>query len=90
MKKSKNPELLCTSTPIKVSDIDVETYEYKVYGLDDNNKIVNRIFKTQEDIPGATLKEKRQRALKILKVIRKHKLTKEGLTPTKLRMLLED
>lgn len=90
MKKSNNPELLSTSTPIKLSDIDVETYEYKVYGLDDNNKIVNRIFKTQEDIPGATLKEKCQRAWKILKVIRKHKLTKDGLTPTKLRMLLED
>lgn len=44
MKKSNNPELLSTSTPIKLSDIDVETYEYKVYGLDDNNKIVNRIF----------------------------------------------
>ena len=91
MKRSTNPEeLLSTSTPIKLSDIDVETYEYKVYGLDDNSKIMNRIFKTQENIPGATGKEKRQRAWKILKVIRKHKLTREGLTPTKLRMLLED
>lgn len=90
MEKSNNPDLLSTSTPIKLSDIDVETYEYKVYGLDDGNKIMNRIFRTQEKIPGATGKEKRQRAWKILKVIKKHKLTREGLTPTKLRLLLED
>ena len=90
MKKSNQLDLLSTSTPIKLSDIDIETYEYKVYGLDDGNKLINKIFLTKEDVPGATLKEKRQRVWKIMKVVRKHKLTSEGLTPTKLRLLLED
>ena len=90
MKKSDQLDLLSTSTPIKLSDIDIETYEYKVYGLDDGNKLINKIFLTNENVPGATLKEKRQRVWKIMKVVRKHKLTSEGLTPTKLRLLLED
>lgn len=90
MKKSidKEPDLLSMSTPVKLSEIDIDTYEYKIYGLDDQ-KFYTR-FITKEKIPGATNKEKRQRAMKIVKTIHKHKLTREGLTPTKLRVLLED
>lgn len=87
MKKSEL-DLLSASTPIKLSDIDVDTYEYKIYGLDDNKFYMR--FLTKEKIPGATNKEKRQRAFKIMKVIKKHKLVKDRLTPTKLRELLED
>lgn len=89
MKKSKSEiDLSSTSTPIKMSDIDVDTYEYKIYSLDDNKFYMR--FLSDEKIPGVTRKEKQQRAFKILKVINKHKLTKDGLTPTKLRLLLED
>ena len=87
MKKSEL-DLLSASTPIKLSDIDVDTYEYKIYGLDDDKFYIR--FLTKEKIPGATNKEKRQRAFKIMKVIKKHKLVKDRLTPTKLRELLED
>lgn len=87
MKQSKIKEYV--SPPVKLNEIDIDTYEYKIFSLDDGSKFLNKLF-IQENIPGATNIEKCQRAFKIIKIIKKHKLTTEKLTPVKLRLLLED
>ena len=88
MKRSKNQtDLLSISAPIKLSEVDIDTYSFRVYGLDETNKWS---ILTKEKIPKATNREKVSRAFKILSVVNKHHLTKEGLTPVKLRTLLED
>ena len=86
MKKRKET-LLNLIPKTTLDEIDVENYNYKVYGLDNNLFI--RLF-TKEKIPSATKRELLGRAFRIFQIIWKHHLTKEGLSPIKLRVLLED
>lgn len=74
------------SKPIKLSEIDIDNYSFKVSDLQ-QNKIVNLLFKKQLS---KNNKKQFNRLIEIVKIIHSYKLTKENLTPIKLKNLLEE